>query len=64
MLLPAYRVAIFVGLLHRQMNHRPMGRGAVPVSLARLKPNRVSGEYLDNGLSVLLHATDAGQNVE
>ena len=58
-LLPADRVSLFVGLLHRQMHHCPIRRGAMPVPLAWLEPDRISRQYFDDGFSVLLLATDA-----
>src|SRR5689334_2929487 len=56
---PRHRIAGFVGLVHRDMDHESIRRGAVPVVLAGLEEDAVSGmDELDRS-AVTLAQPDA-----
>src|SRR5205807_5821640 len=63
-LAPVDGAALVVDLLHRQMGHEAVGRGAVPVVLARLEVDAVAGaDDLDRTVAPLA-APDAFGDVD
>ena len=57
----ATRLPLVVGLLHRDVRHEPRRGGAVPVLLARLEEDAVSGpDHLDRAAAPLAEADAFG----
>jgi hypothetical protein len=50
--------------LHRDVGHRVVRRGAVPVLLAGRDPHRIAGADLLHRFALALHPADAGDDVE
>jgi hypothetical protein len=61
MLTPGHRAARIVGLLHCDVSHQTVGRGAVPVILPRLEEDAVAGpDHLDLTAAALTEADALG----